>query len=171
MKCSNCGNDIGRIAVLLPTLDPKKRELCLKCADATGVLEDIESMQEPSNLGKPMNTQPLTPSPTASNKITIQGIIDGIGSPFGEGATYEYDSLHGYSHLNEQDRERLRKDLESFISSTIQKEKEAEREKSIKLFINHYDAFAGIWSVYRGSKTKGELFIQFLASLAEEGGK
>lgn len=31
-SCTNCGNEIGDVGVLSPTIDPTKREMCLKCA-------------------------------------------------------------------------------------------------------------------------------------------
>ncbi len=32
--CSNCGDPLGDLAMLSPTLDPKKREMCMRCARA-----------------------------------------------------------------------------------------------------------------------------------------
>lgn len=52
-------------------------------------------------------------------KITIDGIIGGIGSPYGEGATYDYNSMGEYSHLDEVDREKLRKDLQVLIDTAL----------------------------------------------------
>src|SRR3990167_2227986 len=45
--CTNCGQEIGKIGVLSPTTDPKKRNQCLNCAE-----KDIE----PETLKKVLNS-------------------------------------------------------------------------------------------------------------------
>lgn len=58
-------------------------------------------------------------------KIKIDGIVNGIGSPWGEGATYEYCE-DASSHLDNTGREKLRKDLDTFGQQ--------EREKAVREF-------------------------------------
>ena len=52
-------------------------------------------------------------------KIKIDGIINGITTPYGEGADYEYNE-NGSSHV--EDKDRLRNDIETLIQ---QREAEA----------------------------------------------
>jgi len=52
---------------------------------------------------------------TIEGQITIDGIIEGIGSPWGEGAEYRYNP-EGPSHLDDEDKERLRHDLEKLLA-------------------------------------------------------
>lgn len=81
----------------------------------------------------------------------IENIIKGIGSPYGEGATYDpldTETGRGPTHLDEQDAALLLKDLESLL---FQKKAEWQREAKKQ---GTFEAYAIFLKAIKEAKNK-----------------
>ena len=83
----------------------------------------------------------------------IEAIIKGIGSPYGEGATYQTGSLS--DHLDEEDAKIMADDLEALIQQ--------EKLKLIKDIKNQW------MTDFKDSMFAGTKLVEYLDSLKEEG--